>query len=414
MHILILSQHYPPEPVTRLRHLTQHLVESGHKVSVVTTFPSYPLGKVYRGYNLSLYAHHEQLGVPIRRVFAVPYRGMEKAKRMLSYGSFAMAALLLGLLPRRRPDALYVYHPPLTTGLSAALYNYVTGVPFVYDVQDLWPEAIVAAGLLQEGSATYRAMRTIEDFVYKRATSITVISKGMGCNLTGKGVPSSKISVISNWGDTEMYKPQDASGLRKELGWEDKTIIMLAGNLGLTHGLETVVEAAELLADDPDILLAFVGSGAARDQLMSLTQDKGLSNIMFMDQVPEEQAAELINAADAMLVHLKSEMGGDFSVPHRIFSYMLCAKPIIAAVSGSTADLIQSLKSGWICPPSDPQALAHLIKQVAGDKDGRIRRGTNGLAAAQGPYRGKHLLAQIEDVILSTQAKRRNNRRSGI
>ncbi|HET6260915.1 MAG TPA: glycosyltransferase, partial [Chloroflexia bacterium] len=160
--ILILSQHYPPEPNTRLRDLTRYLAVQGHDVSALTTFPSYPLGSVYDGYKLAPYARHRELGVTVRRVFAVPYRGLSASKRMVSYGSFGVAALLLGLLPGRRPDVMYVYHPPLTTGLAAAIYNVIARVPFVYDVQDLWPDAIVAAGLLKEESAVYRAIRMAE------------------------------------------------------------------------------------------------------------------------------------------------------------------------------------------------------------------------------------------------------------
>src|SRR4051812_47734106 len=117
MRILILSQHYPPEPITRLRDLTRHLTSRGHQVEVVTTFPSYPLGRIYDGYRLGVLNQQREAGIAVRRVFAVPYRGLSKSKRMLSYGSFAVAALLLGLLPRRRPDVIYTYHPPLTTGL---------------------------------------------------------------------------------------------------------------------------------------------------------------------------------------------------------------------------------------------------------------------------------------------------------
>ncbi|HYO50504.1 MAG TPA: sugar transferase [Chloroflexia bacterium] len=406
MKILILSQHYPPEPNTRLRDLTRHLAGRGHDVSVLTTFPSYPLGKVYDGYRLAVYTRHRELGVAVRRVFAVPYRGLSAGKRMLSYGSFAVMALLLGLLPGRRPNVMYVYHPPLTTGIAAAIYNVITGVPFVYDVQDLWPDAIVAAGLLKEDSAVYRAIRMAEDFVYRRASRIAVLSEGMKSNLLGKGVPASKITVISNWGDPDTYGPTDGENLRQQLGWRGKVVFMLAGNMGLTHGLETVVEAAALLQDNPDILFAFVGSGAAMDSLVRRVEKRGLRNVLFLGQVPPEEAAKLINAADAMLVHLKPAMGGDFSVPHRIFSYMLCARPVVAAATGSTSELVRSLDCGWVCPPSDPESLARLLAEVAADHGARQSKGQNGLAAACGLYSRTHFLGQLEGLIVAATHRR--------
>jgi glycosyltransferase involved in cell wall biosynthesis len=324
---------------------------------------------------------------------------------MLSYFSFATSALLLGLLPRlmpgRRPDVVYAYHPPLTTGLAAALYSLVSRVPFVYDVQDLWPEAIVAAGFLREGSRTYKAIRLAESFVYRRAALITVISEGMRRNLLGKRVPGRKIRVISNWGDPDVFRPIDVSELRAQSGWSDRFVVMVAGNLGLTHGLESVIKAAARLRDKPHIHFVFVGSGAAKPTLVVQAEKLGLRNIEFMDQVSAEEAAHLINAADVMLVHLKSQSGGEFSVPHRIFSYMLCGKPVIAAADGGTADLVQSSGCGWVCPPSDPGALAEVITAASADPEACQLRGQKGLGVALGAYSRTHLLAQIEGAIAS-------------
>ncbi|HEX9988547.1 MAG TPA: glycosyltransferase family 4 protein [Chloroflexia bacterium] len=396
MEILILSQHFAPEPGTRLRDLTRHLVKRGHTVSVVTTYPSYPLGKVYQGYRLGLYSKYFEHGAPITRVFAMPYRGLSIVKRMLSYFSFALAALLLALLPGRRPRVAYVYHPPLTTGLAAAIYNLVRRVPFVYDVQDLWPDAIVAAGMLQEKSVLYRGIRLMEDFVYRRASHVNVLSDGMRRNLMGKGVPADKISVISNWGDPDIYHPTDAGEIRDRLGLRDRFVVMSAGNMGLTHGLETVIEAAAILQDDPRISVVFVGSGAAKPDLIARTQKLGLRNVSFHDQVSEDEAAGYINAADVMLIHLKPVAGGEFSVPSRIFSYMLCGKPIIAASEGSTAELIRSVGCGWTCAPSDPHALAGTIRKAAVEHPARIEKGELGLAAAHGEYSRAHFLERIE------------------
>lgn len=398
--VLILSQHYPPEPITRLRDLTPHLVKRGYRVSVVTTFPSYPPGRVYDSYKPMLRSQRRELGAKVTRVLALPYRGLDKGKRIASYLTFAASAFLLGLLPRalpwRRPAVVYAYHPPLTTGVAAALYSLLVRVPFVYDVQDLWPEAIVVAGFLREGSRAYRAIRLVESFIYRRAKRIIVVSEGMRGNLLRKGVPPSKIRVISNWGDPQIYHPKNVSDLRSQLGWAERFVVMSAGNMGLTHGLETVVEAAERLRADPRILFVMLGSGAAKPGLEANAQRRGLDNMIFMEQVPPQEAAQLINAADVMLVHLKEASGGDFSLPHRIFSYMLCGKPIIAAAAGSTADLVQMTECGWVSPPSDPAALAATILRAIAEPETCLKLGSNGLVAARTTYSREHLLKKIE------------------
>ena len=402
MNILILSQHYPPEPISRLRDLTEFLVAQGHQVSVLTTFPSYPLGRIYDGYELALHGREQSLGAQLTRVYAVPYRGTAKGKRLVSYGSFAVCAML-GLLLRRRPDVVYAYHPPLTTGIAAALYNVLRRVPFVYDVEDLWPEAIVAAGLLREDSRTHRILRRAEDFVYRRARRITVLSQGMKRNLRSKGVPERKLEVIANWGDPDVYKPAEAGDLRREMGWDNDFVVMMVGNMGLTHGLETVVEAAALLRDEAHIRFVFVGSGAAKPDLVAQVEAHNLDRVTFHDQVPSQQAARFINAADVLLIHLKE---GDFSVPHRIFSYLLCGKSVVVAATGETADLVRERACGWICPPSDPRALSDVLKSIAAHPEEVVLRGRNGLSGAQESQGRSHLLGQIEKTIIAASRRR--------
>jgi glycosyltransferase involved in cell wall biosynthesis len=374
-------------------------MERGHRVSVVTAFPSYPFGRVYDGYRARPRATTKEMGARVTRVFNVPYQGSEKERRVLSYFSFAACAFLLGLLPRRKPDVIYAYHPPLTTGLVAALYSLIRGVPFVYDVQDLWPDAIAAAGFISQGSLVYKVMRLLESFIYKRAGIVTVITEGMRNNLLAKGVPARKIRVISNWGDPDVYRPMEATDTRRELGWEGRFVVMLAGNMGLTHGLETVLEAASELQCDPHILFVFLGSGAARQGLKDMAKARQLHNVVFHDEVPQAEAAKLINAADIMLVHLKDVSGGEFSMPHRIFSYMLCGKATIAAAKGSTADLIMSEQCGWTCPPSDARALAGAIRAAAENPLVCRERGSRGLQLAKNSFSRAKLLARIESAI---------------
>ena len=403
MRILVLSQFYPPEPITRLRDLVSYLKQQGHQVSVLTTFPSYPLGQIYDTYQLKWRKFDWEADIPITRVFAWPYRGMNQIKRFLSYISFAIAALLFDLLPRlisrNHPELLYIYHPPLTTGLAGTIYALLAKVPVIYDVQDLWPDAIVAAGLLRSDSKIYRSLRRAEIFVYRHAKHITVLSDGMKENLMQKGVPANKISIISNWGDPTISQPQDVSDFRQQKGWDGRFVILLAGNIGMTHGLHTVIEAADLLRRDPSILFVFLGSGAALPELKTMAQTKKLDNVCFCPQVSQHEATKYINSADVTLVHLKAEAGGDFSVPHRIFSYMLCGKAIIAATSGSTANLIETYQCGWTCPPSKPDMLAHIIMIAQSHPEACAAFGKNGIVAANTEFSRSHLLAKIEQIL---------------
>ena len=273
-------------------------------------------------------------------------------------------------------------------------------------MQDLWPEAFAAAGLLRERSAAYRGLRLLANLVYRRADHVSVISDEMRDNLIGKGIPPARISVLPNWGDPDVYRPTDERDLRAQLGWEGRFVILLAGNMGLTHGLETVIAAAGLVRDDPRLLFAFVGSGTAKASLMAAAA--GLANVQFADQVPATEAARLINAADVLLIHLRPGPVGEFSVPHRIFSYLLCGKPIIAAATGTTAALVRDFACGWACPPADPAALAATIRAAAADPAASARLGRNGLAAATGAHGRASILRRIERMLAATRDRARD------
>ena len=168
---------------------------------------------------------------------------------------------------------------------------------------------------------------------------------------------------------------------------------------GLTHGLEAILDAAAEFPARSRIRLVFLGSGSALDGLKTQAQRLALSNVEFLPRISsDDEAARLINAADVMLIHLKAATGGEFSVPHRVLSYMLCGKPIIATAQGSTAALVREHDCGWVCPPSDTKELCNTLLLIASAPDDCRQKGANGLSAARRNYERSHLLEMIEEI----------------
>ncbi|MCL0086443.1 glycosyltransferase family 4 protein [Thermodesulfovibrionales bacterium] len=197
MRILILSQWYPPEPTTLKQAMADDLVKRGHQVLSITGFPNYPSGKVYPGYRQRLWQREEIDGVPVLRLPLYPDRSRSGVRRALNFLSFATSASLLGPALCGSVDVMWVYHPPLTVGLPAWWIGLLLRVPFVYEIQDMWPETLVATGMVR--SKTMLAMLgRLARFIYARAAAITVISPGFKRNLIAKGVPADKIHVIPN------------------------------------------------------------------------------------------------------------------------------------------------------------------------------------------------------------------------
>jgi len=277
MRVLILSQYYKPEPVPKPGELAEELKRCGHDVTVLTGFPNYPTGRLYPGTCLRLLQREEIDGIRVTRTFEFPYHGRRVMGRCLNYGSFMASAILGGVLGPR-PDAIYVWHPPLTVGIAAAVIARVRRVPFVYDVQDIWPEAAVVSGTLKEGWLV-RLISRLERLVYREADHILVVTSGARENLMAKGVPSEKLSVMPHWVDDELFREPEAGArnrIREKYGWGERWIVLFAGNIGFLQGLDTIIEAASQLPSDGRILIALVGDGADKERLQTVVRERRL------------------------------------------------------------------------------------------------------------------------------------------
>jgi glycosyltransferase involved in cell wall biosynthesis len=289
MRVLILTQWYPPEPAILLQELAQSLQGRGHQVTVLTGFPNYPAGQVYPGYTVRLRQRETLAGVPVVRVPLYPEHSRSGLRRALNYLSFALSSAALGPWLVRRPDVLFVYHPPLTIGIPAYVLSRLWRVPFVYQIQDMWPETLSATGMF-DNPRLLGWIGRFAGWVYGKAHSILVISPGFRRNLLEKGVPPEKIHVISNWVDpATYYRAQPDAQLAQTLGLAGRFNVMFAGNMGEAQGLETVIEAARLLRDDPQIQFVLVGDGIALPRLQQLVEQHGLANVRFLGRYPAHE-----------------------------------------------------------------------------------------------------------------------------
>jgi len=339
-------------------------------------------------------------GIDVKRVALYPDHGVSKIKRTLNYLSFAFFSTLLGPWSVSRPDVIFVYHPPLTVGLPAVFLSRLWGVPFVYQIQDLWPETLSATDMVKN-EHVLKWIGVFARWIYNQAHFILVISPGFKRNLIEKGVLPEKVDVVSNWADTELFHPDEPDLiLANKLGLADKFNVMFAGNIGKAQGLETVIEAAELLKDSEKIQFVFVGDGVALPDLKRLAVEKKLANIQFLGRYPAKAMSRLYALADVLLVHLNDDSLFQITIPHKILSYFGAGKPVLGALKGDGAQIITDEKAGITCPPQHPQALANAIRLLYElPADEREAMGRNALEAARTKYSRQTLVAEIEAVL---------------
>jgi glycosyltransferase involved in cell wall biosynthesis len=400
LKILILTQWYPPEPALLLQELAQTLLARGHDVTVLTGFPNYPSGMLYPGYHIRLHQHEVLAGVPVERVPLYPEHSRSTVGRVFNYVSFALSSAVLGPFLVKRPDVIFVYHPPLTIGLSAILLGGLWRVPFVYQIQDMWPETLRATGVLRN-KRLLDWVSSFAQFVYSRASRILVISPGFRRNLLSKGVSAEKVDVVSNWVEFEDGSlAQFDSGLATDLGLLGRFNIMFAGNMGEAQGLETVVEAAGLLQDLPEIQFVLVGDGVALSRLKLAVQDRNLPNVRFLGRYPQQMMPSLYSLTDVLLVHLKKEPLFEITIPHKVLTYLGAGRPILAAVAGDAASLVIEAGAGLVCPPENPQALCEAVRRLyLMPLEERRTLGKHGLQAAHTRFSRNELVGQIEAVL---------------
>jgi glycosyltransferase involved in cell wall biosynthesis len=281
---------------------------------------------------------------------------------MVNYGTWMLSAIQAAWLAPAC-DVMYVWHPPLTVGVTAWIVSRLKRVRYVYDVQDLWPESALASGLMRPGTLV-DALYRLAGWVYRRAPRLLVVSRPAARYLESRGVDPGKISVAPHWIDTAPFREPPGRDVRRELRLEGKFVAMFAGNLGIVQGLETVIAAAAALRDRPDIAIVLVGDGSDRARLEALAAEQGLANVIFAGHHPAGEMPAFMQAADALVVHLRPSAIAEHAIPTKILAYLAAGRPVICATGGAAAELVREAGAGVTPPPGDAAALAGAILQL--------------------------------------------------
>jgi len=272
---------------------------------------------------------------------------------------------------------------------------------FVYNVQDIYPDIAIRLGILRN-KRLIDVFRFLEHFVYSKATALSVISDGFKANLLSKGVPDKKVHVIPNFADTDFIRPLPRHNrFSKAQGLDDHFVVLFAGNLGLSQGLELVLEAAGLLKDFPEICFLMVGNGAAKMALLDLVQRMNLKNVNFLPFLPYQDIPEMYASSDVCLVPLKRGITKE-SVPSKVYSILAAGRPIIASVDegSDTWRLIREAGCGICIPPEDPHALAGAVIRSYRKREDGICMGEKGRTYVEAHFSRQQVAKKYEQLFM--------------
>lgn len=358
---------------------------------MLTNFPNYPDGKVFGGYRQSLYKREIYDTVDVVRVPTLVFPNRGSFLRILDYLSFVVTASFASLFVTR-PDVVIATSPHIFAAIAGWIVSRIHRRPFVFEVRDLWPDSIVAVGAMKEGRAV-NLVRRVERFLYRHSDLIVTVTHATRDVLIARGVDASKVIVVTNGADTAKLTPGcEPPSLREKLGVEDKIVVSYIGTVGMAHGLQLILDAAdECLTRVPEAQFVVVGSGAEREELQQQADHRKLRNVLFVGRVSHAEIIDYWHLSDLTLVLLKNTPLFRTVLPSKVFEALATGTPIITNVRGELEQLLEPLGAAEIIEPDSVEALVNAIGELA--RDPARRRSLAENAAAGGKRYDRTALA---------------------
>lgn len=374
----MLSLVFPPDAVSTAQlfgEVVEDLVALGWRVEVVTTRPHYnppeaksttqPLVSLWGG----LIARSSFRGATVWHT-AMPMKGSSVAMRITGWLGFHFLSVLAAWFKVGRVDVILAPSPPLSNGVVAWLIGLSKRAPFIYNVQELYPDTAVSLGAIREGMLL-DLLRGMERFVYDHSFAVTTISPGMSNTIAGRTKDARKVRLIPNFVDTRIIAPRPRrNSFSREFGLDGRFTVVYAGNMGPAQGLETLLDAAELTRDDERILYVLVGDGTSRDSLDRSARSRKLSNVLFIPQQPYERVPEIYGASDLCIVPLVSALVAE-AVPSKVYRIMAAERRVLAVADPNSdlARVVRESGGGIVVDAGNPRALADAVSGAAKTTD---------------------------------------------
>ena len=378
MKIVVLTQNFPPEvgaTAARLHKMTAKLAERGHSVTVITAMPNYPTGRIFDGYRGKVRMEEEVDGVRVIRTWIFPSKSSNSLFRLVSYASFTLSSLLLGIWGLGRQDIVLFDTPPLPLVPTGLAIGRITRARTVMNVSDIWPEMATQLGY-HIGRMSLWALERLEGLGYRRADVVTATTEAARKRISRR-FPEVHTAVISNGADLSVFDPSKRSKeARESLGvGQTDFLVGYFGLHGLFQGLDVVVEAADRLRDRPTIRFVLVGDGPCKESLIELAEQKGLENLRFIDFVDQDRMPSLLASCEAALVPLAAEFPS--TMPSKVYETLASGVPVVISAGCEGARLVEAGKAGRTFRPRDSKELADVLVELDTDREKLSRMGSN-------------------------------------
>lgn len=416
MHVAYIHQHFAtPQGTTGTRSYewSQRLLQAGHRVTMICGAYAYePAAGVRTEGRIQEY---EVAGIRVIRV-AEPYGNeMGFARRVLAFGRFARAAGRI--VPQLDADLVFATSTPLTVGVPGMKGARRLGVPFVFEVRDLWPEVPIQMGIIRNPMLVWYTRR-LERSIYHAADAIIALAPGIQQGICETGYPADKVQMIPNCCDLELFRPSREPLQDERFGAPDDFRLVYTGAHGLANGLDAVLAAAAVLKRRGvrGVRFVFVGTGRQRDQLMALSRQEGLEEMVsWVPPLPKAELARILPRLDVgMMIFRNLPVLCRATSPNKFFDYIASGLPVLNNYPGWVAEMIQEHRCGVVVPPEDPTAFADAILRMQENCDELRQMGQRGRALAEARFSRDMLGEQFVRTLEEVFARRKGYERGAV
>jgi glycosyltransferase involved in cell wall biosynthesis len=404
MRIVWLCHYFAPEigaPQARLLELSRVFRDEGHDVAVVTCFPNHPTG-VLRDEDRGVSARRDEMdGIAVFRCRSYVAANQGFLKKVLGHLSFMVSGLFgLSRAAREgRPDVVIVSSPTFFSVITAWWWGLWHGVPYVFEVRDLWPAVFVDLGVLKN-RVLIRTLEALEMFLYRHARGVVTVTRTFADHIAARGIPRAQLGVVTNGVDERRFRPgpKDDTLARAE-DLQGCFVVLYLGAHGISHALARILDAAELLSDLPDVRFVFVGEGAEKAALVERARATAATNVVFHSSVPKDEVALWYGLADAGLVPLRDVPLFDTFIPSKMFELMAAGVPIVASVRGEAREILERSGGALVGDPEDAEAIATSVRALHGDVALRARMAAEGRTFVEAEYTRTRLGRTYLDIL---------------
>src|ERR1700722_7503483 len=400
MRILVLTINYWPERTgigAVLTRRCEYLASVGHEVTVCTGMPYYPEWRIHPGYDRKVFHREEHHGVTILRSWMWVPKKVTSIKRVVFEASF-LASSLLRATQTRKPDLLLVVSPPLGLGISAALLSRLWKIPYVFDVQDLQPDAAADLGMLPK--PVLPVLYRMEELSYRNASLISTVTEGMRKKIIEKGIPGYKVVVVPPPAENCLFnvgKVVEGHEFRRTHGLEGKFMVTHTGNMGVKQGLDVMLDSALQLRERRDFVFILAGDGSMKPRLQERATALNLANLAFLPLQEHTEYLQMLAATDMALIVQQSSVS-DIVFPSKTVTLLSAARAVAASVSANSeiGRVIVESGGGIVTEPENVGALSAAVNNLFKYPAKRLAMGQAGRQYALENWDENRVLSRLE------------------